>query len=165
MRRASILLETAFFCATTLLSAATGKHLPQSTLYPRLIRLEHAPGALQGSLLAKTSNRLFRSVDEGRTFTFLTTVPTVSLEHGNPTPAVNAPDKERCCSTIYELPRKDWPFQGRNASLLGVILLRQHTCHRDFHEHRPGRPLDVSLDPNEIRRRSPRSLGTSLFPR
>ncbi len=122
MRRASILLETAFFCATTLLSAATGKHLPQSTLYPRLIRLEHAPGALQGSLLAKTSNRLFRSVNEGRTFTFLTTVPTVSLEHGNPTPAVNAPDKERCCSTIYELPRRIGHFKAGTLLYSGSFL-------------------------------------------
>jgi uncharacterized membrane protein len=91
--------------------AATGVHLPQSTLYPRLIRLGHAPHALQGSLLAKTGNRLFRSLDEGRTFTFLTTVPTVSLEAGNPVPDKDAKDKERCCSTIYELPRKFGHFK------------------------------------------------------
>lgn len=86
--------------------AATGTHLEASTLYPRMIRLEHAPGALHGTILAKTSNRLFRSVDEGRTFTYLTTVPTVNLEEGSPGAGKNDPDKERCCSTVYELPSR-----------------------------------------------------------
>ena len=86
--------------------AATGAHLPNSTLYPRLIRLHHARGALKNSILAKTGNKLFRSLDEGRTFTYLTSVPTASLEAGSPAPDPAANDKERCCSTIYELPRK-----------------------------------------------------------
>ena len=91
-------------------TAQTGTHLDGSTLYPRLIRLRHAPAPLTNTILAKTSNKLFRSVDEGRTFTFLTTVPTVSLEAGNPTPAPDAPDVERCCSTIFELPQAIGPM-------------------------------------------------------
>ncbi len=83
--------------------AATGTHLQQSTLYPRLIRLRHAPGPRNGTILAKTSNRLFRSMDEGRTFTYLTTVPTLNFEAGSPG---DDPNRERCCSTIYELPRR-----------------------------------------------------------
>ncbi len=88
------------------LLAATGAHLPHSTLYPRLIRLHHAPRALNNSILAKTGNRLFRSLDEGRTFTYLATVPTHNLEAGSPGVGKDDPDKERCCSTLYELPGK-----------------------------------------------------------
>lgn len=91
-------------------AAQTGAHMDGSTLYPRLIRLQHAPASLSGSLLAKTGNKLFRSFDEGHTFTYLATVPTVSLEAGNPTPAPNAPDVERCCSTIFELPQALGPL-------------------------------------------------------
>lgn len=93
-------------------AAQTGTHLDGSTLYPRLIRLWHAPAPLTGTILAKTGNKLFRSLDEGHTFTFLTTVPTVSLEAGNPTPAPNAPDIERCCSTIFELPQAIGPMSA-----------------------------------------------------
>jgi len=75
-------------------SAATGTPLAGSTLYPRLIRLRHASGPLKNTLLAKTGNRLYRSADEGRTFAYLASV-------------VDIPgSKERCCSTIYELPRR-----------------------------------------------------------
>ncbi len=88
------------------MDAATRTHLPSSTLYPRLIRLHHAPGPLKNSILAKTGNKLFRSLDEGRTFSFLTTVPTANLEGGSPAPDPAANDGERCCSTLYELPRK-----------------------------------------------------------
>lgn len=86
-------------------AARTGTHIDGSTLYPRLIRLQHAPVPLSGSLLAKTSNKLFRSVDEGRTFTYLATVPTNNLEAGQPGSGQTDTDKERCCSTIFELPR------------------------------------------------------------
>ncbi|GAC1357238.1 MAG: sialidase family protein [Acidobacteriaceae bacterium] len=97
----------AFVCIALVhaLDGATGTHLPESTLYPRLLRLQHAPSRLQNSILAKTGNKLFRSLDDGRTFTFLTSVPTVNLEQGSPAPDRNVPDKERCCSTIFELPR------------------------------------------------------------
>ncbi len=91
--------------SSSALHAATGSHLPGSTLYPRLIRLRFAHGVLRNSILAKTGNKLFRSLDEGQTFTYLTSVPTVSLEAGNPTPDPQAKDIERCCSTIFELPR------------------------------------------------------------
>lgn len=74
--------------------AATGTNIEGSTLYPRLIRLRHAPHSLKATLLAKTGNRLYRSTDEGRTFTYLASVGSAEGS------------KERCCSTIYELPRK-----------------------------------------------------------
>ena len=98
--------------SSSALHAATGAHLPGSTLYPRLIRLHHAPGALRNSILAKTSNKLFRSLDEGQTFTYLTSVPTANLEAGSPAPDPNANDKERCCSTIFELPRSIGRFHA-----------------------------------------------------
>lgn len=102
----SLILLAGVLLTSSTMHAATGTQLPGSTLYPRLIRLHHAPGPLKNSILAKTGNKLFRSLDEGRTFTYLTTVPTANLEAGSPTPDPAAPDKERCCSTIYELPRK-----------------------------------------------------------
>jgi len=74
--------------------AATGTHIEGSTLYPRLIRLHYASPPLKGTLLAKTGNRLYRSTDEGRTFTYLASVGSADGS------------KERCCSTIYELPKK-----------------------------------------------------------
>lgn len=80
--------------SVTTASAATGTHLEGSTLYPRLIRLHYAPNSLKGTILAKTSNKLYRSTDEGRTFTYLTSVGSAEGS------------RERCCSTIYELPRK-----------------------------------------------------------
>lgn len=82
--------------------AATGTHLPDSTFYPRLIRLHHAPGALKNTLLAKTTNKLYRSTDDGRTFTYLTSVPTIPESDKSSTSV----DKERCCTTLYELPRR-----------------------------------------------------------
>lgn len=86
---------------------ATGTHLEGSTLYPRLIRLHHARRPLKDTLLAKTGNKLFRSVDEGRTFTYLTSVAAA------PGSSVSATvNRERCCSTIYELPRKIGPFKA-----------------------------------------------------
>ncbi len=83
-------------------TAQTGAHLDGSTLYPRLISLRHAPAPLTDSILAKTGNKLFRSLDEGRTFTPLTSVPTVA---GSP-----ANNQERCCSTVYELPQAIGPL-------------------------------------------------------
>jgi len=89
-----IFLAACVFLSPLAAHSATGTHLANSTLYPRLIRLRHAPRALQGTLLAKTGDKLFRSTDDGRTFTFLVSVD----------PAAGS--KERCCSTIYELPRR-----------------------------------------------------------
>ncbi len=91
-------------------TAQTGTHLDGSTLYPRLIRLRHAPAPLAGTILAKTSNKLFRSVDEGLTFTYLATVPTHNLEAGSPGVGKDDPDKERCCSTIFELSQAIGPM-------------------------------------------------------
>ena len=93
--------------------AATGTHLDGSTLYPRLIRLEHARHGLNGSILAKTGNKLFRSTDDGVTFAPFATVPTTTDRSADEPPPQLAPatpvltaDTERCCSTIFELPRK-----------------------------------------------------------
>lgn len=88
------LLFGGIFLSAIMASAATGTHIPDSTLYPRLIRLRRAPHSLKNTLLAKTGNRLYRSTDEGRSFAYLTSVV---AEPGS---------KERCCSTIYELPRR-----------------------------------------------------------
>ena len=96
--------------------AETGTHIDGSTLYPRLIRLGHAPAPLNGSILAKTGNKLFRSTDEGRGFTYLATVPTADLAAGEPGSGKNDADKERCCSTIFELPR------GIGAMPAGTLL-------------------------------------------
>lgn len=92
--RRIVLLIGCVFVSAMAAAAATGTHLEGSTLYPRLIRLHYAPPALKGTLLAKTGNRLYRSTDEGRTFTYLASVGSAEGS------------KERCCSTIYELPRK-----------------------------------------------------------
>ena len=95
--------------------AATGTHLDGSTLYPRLLRLQHARHGLNGTILAKTGNKLFRSSDDGHTFTYFTTVPTTT-DHSADEPAAPSTaatvtprlttDTERCCSTLYELPRR-----------------------------------------------------------
>lgn len=107
-----LVLLTGVLLTSGTVHAATGKHLSESTLYPRLIRLHHAPGSLQHTILAKTGNKLFRSFDEGRTFTYLTTVPTAELAAGDPGSGRKDLNKERCCSTIFELPRRIGHFKA-----------------------------------------------------
>lgn len=73
-------------------SVTVGKTaIPQSTLYPRVIRLSHGPAASNGTLIASAGG-IFRSTDNGATFTPLSTLTPV------------AGSTERCCSTLYELP-------------------------------------------------------------
>ena len=105
LRAFAFLLSLSSPIAPLPLLAATGTHLPESTLYPRLVRLHHGPGPLQNSILAKTGNKLYRSLDEGHTFTYLTTVPTDGLSEGDPGAGNRDANKERCCSTLFELPR------------------------------------------------------------
>lgn len=93
-RKLVLLLFAAAVLSGLAAHGATGTHLADSTLYPRLIRLRHAPGRMKNALLAKTGNRLYRSTDDGRSFTYVASV------------ASTAGSKERCCSTIYELPRR-----------------------------------------------------------
>ena len=109
-RQIRFLMAGLFLVVCSAAGAATGTHLAESTLYPRLIRLRYAPAPLRNTILAKTSNRLFRSMDEGRTFTYLTSVPTINLEEGSPGAGKDDPDKERCCSTIFELPSRVGEF-------------------------------------------------------
>ncbi len=72
--------------------AATGTELPNSTLYPRLIRIAHGSPSANGHLLASTTGRVFESSDEGKTFHLLS----------QPVPQPGS--KERCCATLFELP-------------------------------------------------------------
>jgi hypothetical protein len=76
--------------------------------YSRVIRLSHGPAASNGKLIASvgvgsvstapgagataSANAIFQSVDNGATFTPLSTVSAV------------AGSSERCCSTLFELP-------------------------------------------------------------
>ncbi|KND59962.1 bifunctional protein (secreted sugar binding protein/sugar hydrolase) [Candidatus Burkholderia verschuerenii] len=65
--------------------------IPESTLYPRVVRLSHAPAADNGKLIASAGG-IFQSVDNGATFTPLSTVATVTGS------------KPRCCATLFEMP-------------------------------------------------------------
>lgn len=71
---------------------ATGTYLQNSTLYPRLVRIEH--GTENGTIIASTNGNIFQSTDNGNSFSFLGTVPTASGS------------SERCCGTLYELPQQ-----------------------------------------------------------
>ncbi len=86
---AALCLSAAFVSAA---SAATGPAIPDSTLYPRLIRIAHG-GAANGRILASTTGRILESVDEGKSFRLI----------GRPTPVAGS--SERCCATLFEMPR------------------------------------------------------------
>jgi Ricin-type beta-trefoil lectin domain-like len=73
--------------------AATGTFLPNSTLYPRLVRLAHGSPAVNGEIVASTNGNIFLSTNGGSSFNFLGTVPTQSGS------------TERCCGTLYEVPQ------------------------------------------------------------
>lgn len=73
--------------------ALTGTLLPHSTLYPRLVRLEHGPDKFRGEIVASTNGNIFLSTNQGKSFSFVKTVPAASGS------------TERCCGTIYEMPR------------------------------------------------------------
>lgn len=86
-------------CAACLLiqataHAATGTVLQGSTLYPRVVRLEHGPVAVRGRLVASTNGIIFDSNDNGASWNRIGPVPTVSGS------------SERCCATLYELPQQ-----------------------------------------------------------
>ncbi len=72
--------------------ALTGQYLQNSTLYPRLVRLEHGPAQVRGQVVASTNGNIFLSIDKGRDWSFLGTVP------------VRAGSTERCCGDLYEMP-------------------------------------------------------------
>jgi len=80
--------------------AATGTYLPNGTLYPRLVRLSHGPKGVNGQIVASTNGNIFLSRDDGASFTFLGKVPT---REGS---------RERCCATLYEVPRQVGSLQA-----------------------------------------------------
>lgn len=80
--------------------AASGTYVPNSTLYPRLVRLSHGAKAVNGQIIASTNGNIFLSKDGSASFTFLDTVPT---REGS---------KERCCATLYEMPRRVGSLQA-----------------------------------------------------
>lgn len=77
-------------CAPLLAQPATGTLLNNSTLYPRLVRLAH--GAQNGAIVASTNGSIFRSTDDGSSWSYLGIVPTASGS------------SERCCATLFEMP-------------------------------------------------------------
>jgi hypothetical protein len=83
--------------------AATGTVLQGSTLYPRVVRLAHGTAVVNGQLVASTNGVIFRSTDNGASWTRLGSVPTA------------AGSSERCCATLYELPQ---PVGGLAAGTL-----------------------------------------------
>ncbi|HEY4355534.1 MAG TPA: sialidase family protein [Acidobacteriaceae bacterium] len=64
-----------------------------STLYPRLIRLQHGPSDTNGHLMANTNRNIFRSTDDGRTWETMAEIDAIEGSH------------ERCCAALWELPQ------------------------------------------------------------
>ena len=91
MRR--LLILAILGLAAAAVNAATGTYLSNSTLYPRLVRLQHNPPGVNGQIIASTNGNIFRSTDGGASFTFLDTVPTISGS------------SEYCCATLFEMPQ------------------------------------------------------------
>jgi hypothetical protein len=86
--------------AACIARAATGTYLPNSTLYPRLVRIQHGPPSVDGEIIASTNGNIFVSNDRGASFTYLDTVP--STGGGS----------EYCCATLFEMPQQVgslWP--------------------------------------------------------
>lgn len=73
--------------------SATGKLLPQSVGYPRLVRLTYGPDTSNGWIVASTTGKLFVSKDDGKSFQFIGDAP---ARDGS---------RIRCCETLYELPQ------------------------------------------------------------
>jgi hypothetical protein len=73
--------------------AATGNLLPDSTYYPRLVRILHGPESANGHIIASTKGKFFESSDDGKSFTFLADAP---IRQGS---------RLLCCQTLYELPQ------------------------------------------------------------
>lgn len=72
---------------------ASGTYLANSSLYPRVIRIQHGPASENGDLVASTNGRIYKSTDNGDTFTYLDTVPSISGS------------TEYCCGTLFEMPQ------------------------------------------------------------
>ncbi|MBN8885213.1 MAG: RICIN domain-containing protein [Rudaea sp.] len=87
-----ILLFLIALC-TSCAHAASGTLLQGGTLYPRVVRLAHGPPASNGRLIASTNGVIFRSDDNGASWSQISTVPTASGS------------TERCCATLFEMPQ------------------------------------------------------------
>lgn len=85
--RLGLLLVLSALCG----HAATGTLLPDSTSYPRLVRIMHGPAPANRHILANTNGKIFLSKDDGKSFTLLTEVP------------IRPGTKLRCCEALYEL--------------------------------------------------------------
>jgi hypothetical protein len=73
-------------------TAATGSYLPNSTYYPRLVRLSYGSSSTNGNVVASTDSNIFVSTDSGGTYTFTGTVPSQYGYHLG-------------SGTLYELPQ------------------------------------------------------------
>ncbi|GGA26008.1 RICIN domain-containing protein [Dyella nitratireducens] len=73
--------------------AATGTLLTGSTLYPRVVRLQHNAG-FNGMLVASTNGIIFQSTNNGASWNLIGPVPAISGS------------SEYCCATLYELPQQ-----------------------------------------------------------
>ena len=93
---AALWLSAAF---VSMAVAASGRVIPESTLYPRLIRIAHGGQAANGRILTSTTGRIFESTDEGKTFRLI----------GRPVPVAGS--SERCCATLFEMPRNVGAFK------------------------------------------------------
>jgi len=74
--------------------AATGTLLTGSTLYPRVVRLQHGPPSVNGMLVASTNGIIFQSTNNGANWNLIGPVPTIGGS------------SEYCCATLYELPQQ-----------------------------------------------------------
>lgn len=83
-----------FLAVPSLAWAADKTELPGGTLYPRVLRVQHATGGATGHILASTTGHIFESDDEGRSFRLIASI------------LPQAGSQERCCATLYELPQQ-----------------------------------------------------------
>ncbi|WP_103935143.1 sialidase family protein [Bryocella elongata] len=67
--------------------------IPESTMYPRLLRLSHGSPDTNGHLMANTNREIFRSKDDGNSWEKMSEVTAIPGS------------RERCCAAIWELPQ------------------------------------------------------------
>ena len=79
--------------AASTTNLATGTYLAGSTLYPRVIRIEHSTSGADGDLIASTNGQIYISTNNSKTFSYLDTVPQISGS------------TEYCCADLFEMPQ------------------------------------------------------------
>ena len=83
---------------------STGTLLSTSASYPRVVRLSYGSSSVKGQIIASINDwvpgsstdlngKIFASTDGGKSFTYRSTVPTISHSI------------EKCCATLFELPK------------------------------------------------------------